>query len=92
MSTFTLGTPATYRITIQGRLDDSWSEQLGGMAFSSGLEAEGSPLTVLTGQLVDQAALYGVLNTLYGLGFALLSVERVPIEESDKSRGVETLR
>jgi len=92
MSTFTLGTPATYRITIQGRLDDSWSEQLGGMAFSSGLEAEGSPLTVLTGQLVDQAALYGVLNTLYGLGFALLSVERVPIEESDKSRGAETLR
>jgi hypothetical protein len=39
---------------------------------------------------LDQAALYGVLNALYGLGFALLSVERTPIEESDKSRGVET--
>ena len=92
MSTLTLGTPAMHRITIQGRLDDSWSEQLGGMAFSSGLEAEGSPLTVLTGPLVDQAALYGVLNALYGLGFALLSVERTPTEESDKSRGIETLR
>jgi hypothetical protein len=92
MSTLTLGTPATYRITIQGRLDDSWSEQLGGMAISAEREADGSPLTVLTGRLVDQAALYGVLNALYGLGFALLSVERVPIEESDKSRGVETLR
>jgi hypothetical protein len=84
MTTFALGTPAMYRITIQGRLDDSWSEQLGGMAFSSELEADGSPLTVLTGRLVDQAALYGVLNALYGLGFALLSVERTPTEESDK--------
>ena len=84
MSTYTLGTPAIYRITIQGRLDDSWSEQLGGMAFSSDVEADGSPLTVLAGRLVDQAALYGVLNALYGLGFALLSVERTPTEESDK--------
>jgi hypothetical protein len=79
-----------YRITIRGCLDDSWSEQLGGMAISSAFEADGSPLTVLTGPLVDQAALYGVLNALYGLGFALLSVERTPTEESDKSRGVET--
>ena len=71
-----------YRITIQGRLDDSWSEQLGGMDFSSGFEADGSPLTVLTGRLVDQAALYGVRNALYGLGFALLSVERVPAEQT----------
>ena len=92
MSTFTLGTPATYRITIHGRLDDSWSEQLGGMTISSELEADGALLTVLTGPLVDQAALYGVLNGLYGLGFALLSVERTLTEESDKSRGIEMLR
>ena len=90
MSTFTLGAPATYCIIIRGCLDASWSEQLGGMVISSELEADGSTLTVLTGPLVDQAALYGVLNALYGLGFALLSVERTPIEESDKSRGVET--
>ena len=73
-----------YRITIQGCLDASWSEQMGGMAVSSELDAHGSPLTVLTGPLVDQAALYGVLNTLYGLSFALLSVERTPIAESDQ--------
>ena len=84
MSTFTLGAPAMYRITIHGCLDDSWSEQLGGMAVSSELDARGSQLTVLTGPLVDQAALYGVLNALYGLGFALLSVERTPIQESDQ--------
>ena len=88
MSTLTLGAQATYRITIQGRLDASWSEQMGGMAISGELDAHGSPLTVLTGPLVDQAALYGVLNAVYGLGFALLSVERVPTEESDRSLGV----
>jgi hypothetical protein len=92
MSSFTLDAPATYRITIQGRLDDSWSDHFGGMIIRVEREADGSSLTVLTGRLVDQAALYGVLNALYGLGFALLSVERVPTEESDKSRGVETLR
>ena len=86
MSTFTLGTSAMYRITIQGRLDDSWSEQLGGMAIRAEREADGSPLTVLTGRLVDQAALYGVLNALYGLGFALMAVERVPTEESPPRR------
>ena len=56
----------------------------GGIAISSQFEADGSPLTTLTGPLVDQAALYGVLNALYSLGFALLSVERTPTEESDQ--------
>jgi hypothetical protein len=92
MSTFTLDAPANYRIKIQGCLDDSWSDRFGGMTIRVEREADGSPLTVLTGRLVDQAALFGVLNGVYGLGFALLSMERTPTEESDKSRGVETLR
>ena len=36
-----------------------------------------APVTVLTGRFVDQAALAGVLNTLYDMGFPLLKVERL---------------
>jgi hypothetical protein len=83
MSPLTLGTPATYRITIQGSLDSSWSDDFGGMTVSNEVAADGSLLTVLTGWLVDQAALFGVLDGLYGLGFPLVSVECVEINQAE---------
>ena len=77
-STFTLGSPAVYQITVRGYLDDSWSNQLGGIAIHNTTTARETPITILQGELVDQASLFGVLNSLYGLGFPLLSVECVP--------------
>jgi hypothetical protein len=82
MAPLTLGTPAIYRITVQGCLDSSWSDDFGGMAISSQVAADGSSLTVLTGWLVDQAALFGILDGLYGLGFPLLGVECVEINSA----------
>jgi hypothetical protein len=82
MSPLTLGTPATYRITVQGFLDSSWSNDFGGMAVSNEVAADGSALTVLTGWLVDQAVLFGVLDRLYGLGFPLVSVECLEINQA----------
>ena len=70
-----LGSSAAYRIKIKGYLDSSWSEQLGGVTIEHTLDAEDVSETMLTGELVDQAALFGVLNNLYSLGFPLLSVE-----------------
>ena len=83
MSPLTLGTPATYRITVQGYLDSSWSDDFGGMTVSNEISKDGSWLTVLTGSLVDQAALFGVLDGLYGLGFPLVSVECVEINQAE---------
>ena len=37
-------------------------------------------MTVLTGHFIDQAALAGVLNTLYDLGFPLLKVELIEVQ------------
>jgi hypothetical protein len=68
---------ATYHIRIQGRLDESWSDHLSGMAISPMPEQEGSRETLLSGELADQAALMGVLNTLYDMGFPLISVVKV---------------
>ncbi len=77
-----LHTPATYCLRLQGVLDESWSEQLGGMAISVSAEEEGhTAVTTLTGRLVDQAALVGILNSVYNLGLPLLSVERLDCDE-----------
>ena len=70
-------TPATYRIRVKGHLEESWSDRLGGMAIKGTGQAEGAHETTLVGWLADQAALFGVLNTLYGLHLPLLSVEYV---------------
>ncbi len=69
--------PATYRIRVKGYLDDRWSDRLGGMAIRAVGQVDGTWETILVGWLPDQAALCGVLNTLYGLHLPLVSVEHV---------------
>ena len=69
--------PATYQIIVQGRIDPNWSDRLEGMAVClTPVEVE-PPVTTLMGELNDQAALAGVLNTLYELHLAVLSVKRI---------------
>ena len=70
-----LDMPATYRIRVQGFLNQSWSDRLGGMTVIPPTQANVAPETTLSGRLLDQAALFGVLNTLYDLHLPLLSVE-----------------
>jgi len=65
--------PGTYRIRAKGNLDAEWSDWFDGFA----IEATGENETVLTGVVVDQAALYGVLSKLRDLGLPLLLVERL---------------
>lgn len=70
----TLGSAATYEIRVQGYLDSNWSDRMGGVTIEARSLPSGAFETVLTGQFQDQAALAGVLNTLYDLGLPLLSV------------------
>ena len=72
------GTPSTYRIRVEGHLGEGWSDRMGGMRIATARERDGRVVTTLCG-LADQAALSGVLNSLYDLGFCLLSVERVEL-------------
>lgn len=80
--------PASYRIVVQGTLDENWSERFAGMTVSVVRTAAGSSRTELTGPLLDQAALQGVLETLYGLHMAILNVEKIddPQQESNRQR------
>jgi len=69
-----LWTPATYRIEVEGALDESWSDRLGGMQISARRRVDQSTVTTLTGRMKDQAELSGVLNSLYELHLPILKV------------------
>lgn len=64
-------TPAIYRIRVKGVLDPSWSDWFGGFTIIS-TEDE----TELTGLVVDQAALHGILTKINDLGLSLISVSQ----------------
>lgn len=67
-----------YRIRVKGQLDPSWSDWLGGFTILP----QGDDSTLLVGPIVDQAALQGILNKLYGMNLNLLSLERANDRES----------
>ena len=64
--------PKFYRIRVGGHLDSSWSEWFEGLRLTP--EANGE--TVLSGPIVDEAALHGVLAKVRDLGLPLLAVNR----------------
>jgi len=74
---YVFDTPANYRVRVLGPMDKRRSEYLCGMRISSARRQGGPIVTTLTGELVDQAALMGVLNSLYDMGYALLKIERL---------------
>ena len=68
--------PGIYAIHIAGRMDKSWADRLGGLTITY-IEADDEnkqPVTVLKGCLPDQAAMFGVLNTLYNLRLPIIFV------------------
>ncbi len=58
-------------IQIKGSIDPEWSDWLAGMQITP----QAGKVTLLSGDLPDQAALFGVLSRLNSLGLALLSVQ-----------------
>ena len=62
-------------------LDKKRSDYCAGMKIEHDTVLDQYPVTILTGILVDQAALIGVINTLYDLGCPLLVVECVEAQQ-----------
>jgi len=75
--------PTTYWIRVQGTLDKRWSDWFSGMAITSEIGGDGSPITSLTGPVADQAILRGILVKIWDLNLTLISVTR--IEMNSKS-------
>ncbi|HLV97543.1 MAG TPA: hypothetical protein VKT82_02595 [Ktedonobacterales bacterium] len=68
------GEPEVYEIRIKGHLDCQWTDWFDGLTIT--LEDTGE--TLLTGPVVDQAALHSVLKKVRDLGMSLVSVNRLP--------------
>jgi hypothetical protein len=66
--------PMVYQIRIRGHLGSQWTDWFEGLVIT--LEEGGD--TLLTGMVVDQAALYGYLRKVRDLGLPLLSVKLLP--------------
>ena len=64
---------AVYQIRVKGHLDGHWSEWFDGLVISNLKNGE----AVLSGEIVDQAALHGVLIKVRDLSLPLLAVSRV---------------
>ena len=73
--------PLVYEIRIKGHLGREWTDWFEGLAITALDNGE----TLLTGPVVDQAALYGVLKKVRDLGMPLLSVIRVKPGQADAS-------
>ena len=71
-----------YEIRIKGYLDDRWVKWFDGLAIR--LEEDGD--TLLTGPVVDQAALHGLLKRVRDLGMTLVSVNQVQSQETRQNR------
>jgi hypothetical protein len=65
--------PMVYQIRIKGHLGRQWTDWFGGLTIT--LEDNGD--TLLTGPVVDQAALHGLLRKVRDLGMPLISAVRV---------------
>lgn len=71
---------ANYRISVQGCLEDVWSDRLANMTIIMDLTEGKAPVSTLIGRIKDQAELIGVLNGLYELRMPVLSLELVEEE------------
>jgi hypothetical protein len=66
---------ARYRICVQGTIDQAWSEAFTNMTISLDSTLGTDPMTLLEGDVLDQAELIGLIDHLYGLGCSLLMVQ-----------------
>jgi hypothetical protein len=71
--------PMVYQIRIKGHLGQQWTEWFEGLTIT--LEDDGD--TLLTGPVVDQAALHGLLKKVRDLGLPLISVDPVKSSQAN---------
>ena len=73
--------PGRYEIRLKGHLDARWADRFEGLSFTH--ESDGT--TILSGPVVDQAALHGLLRKVRDLGLPLVAVSPIKPSSADTS-------
>jgi hypothetical protein len=68
-----INSPAIYQIEVLGKVDISWADNLAGMNITN-YKVGDNVITTLVGRLSDQAALAGLLRSIYDIKLPILSV------------------
>lgn len=71
--------PTVYQIRVRSHLGSAWTDWFEGLTITP--EENGD--TLLTGPVVDQAALYGLLKKVRDLGVPLISVNQAETQQAD---------
>ena len=71
-----------YQIVLQGHVSQQWSDWFAG--FTITLDERGQ--TILTGPVIDQVALHGVLKKIRDLGLPLIAINRLDPDEEASSQ------
>jgi hypothetical protein len=69
-----VGQRLNYRIKVQGRIEDRWSNWFDGIEPTVTMGRNNIPITTLDGTALDQAAVQGLLRKLHTLGFVILTI------------------
>lgn len=68
--------PTKYIIQVKNHLDSNWEQRFEGMTIT---HIDGG-ITILSGDVLDQSALYGLLEKLHNLNLSLILVQKVSLE------------
>ncbi len=77
--------PSIYQIRLKGQLGSQWTDWFEGLTITQ--EDDGT--TLLTGPVIDQAYLHGLLKKVRDLGMTLVSVTQVPLNETHRNHTQE---
>ena len=77
------GQPLVYQIKVKSHLSSDWTDWFEGLTITP--EEDGD--TLLTGPVIDQAALYGLLKKVRDLGMTLISLNPVQFNETLPDKG-----
>lgn len=79
------GKPMIYQIRVKGHLDSQWTDWFDDLTIT--LDENGD--TLLTGPVIDQSALHGLLKKVRDLGMTLVSVVPVQPNETQPSHSIK---
>ena len=70
-----------YEICVQGHIPAHWADLFDGLTLQTSFASNGVPITALTGAIVDQSALSGLLIQISDMNLKLISVN--PMQENE---------